>query len=188
VNLSGVLAPSDLPGARATVPGVAVRIGFVVAAALLLGLDFGFGGWLVIGILLAIAAAVAPQTMLGWAVILMLAIGRLQHSASLSWQLLVLMAGLHLLHVLAALMLELPWRSWVQPAVFRAPLLRFAALELPTQGVAVVVLLLLAPGHAGHRPVTAGGFALVGALALAVLAVALLVPRAGEQSGPGGDR
>jgi hypothetical protein len=79
--------------------------------------------------------------------------------------------------VLAVLALGLPWRSWVQPAVFLAPLRRFVAIQVPTQLLAVVALLLLAPSKDGHRPVTVGEFAVIGALAIVGLALLLLTPR-----------
>ena len=60
-----------------------------------------------------------PRTLLAWVLILYLAIGRLAHHASLSWQFLVLLAGVHLLHILGMLALELPWRSWVAAALVR---------------------------------------------------------------------
>ena len=79
--------------------------------------------------------------------------------------------------MLASLSLELPWRSWIQPAVFVSPLRRFVLIQVPTQLLAVVALLLLAPSHSGHRPLTVAAFAVVGAAALAGLAVLFIRPR-----------
>ena len=90
----------------------------------------------------------------------------------------MLLAGVHLLHVLAALTLGLPWRSWIQPSVFTRPLLRFVAIQIPVQLLAVVTLLLLAPNAHGHRPLTVAEFTIIGAVALAGLTVMLLSRRA----------
>ena len=118
--------------------------------------------------------------LLAWVLILYLAAGRLAHHASLSWQFLVLLAGVHLLHILGMLALELPWRSWVQPQLFVAPLRRFLVIQVPTQLLAILALLLLAPSPDGHRPLTIAGFGVVGALALAGLALLLAGPRLDE--------
>ena len=177
MKLPGMMPPPDLPAAGARIPGFAVRAVFVIAGVLLSLVDYGLTGWLAVGIVLSVAAAWSPQYLLGWALILFLAAGRLAHHAGLSWQFLVLLAGLHLLHVLAMLALELPWRSWVQPEVFVAPLRRFLVIQVPTQLLAILALLLLAPSPDGHRPLTVAGFGVVGAVALAGLALLLVGPR-----------
>lgn len=185
MTLPRLIPASDLPTAGAHVPGIAVRPALALAGSLLALLVFGSSGWTVVGILLAVSAAIAPRYLLGWVLILLLAVGELRHPASLRWQLLVLIAGLHLLHVLATFALELPWRSWVQPAVFRGPLLRLVAIQLPVQGVAVLALALLAPAHDGHRPLTAAVLAPIGAVALVALALVLLGPRDDESPAAG---
>lgn len=177
MRLAALLPPADRPARDARIPGYAVPVAFAVTGALLSLVDYGFSGWLAFGIALSIAAAVAPDTLLGWLVILFLAAGQIAQHAELSVRLLVLLAGLHLLHVLACQSLELPWRSWIQPAVFKAPLRRFLLIQVPTQLFAVVAMLLLAPGHSGHRPLTIEVFAVIGAVAAVGLAVLLVRPR-----------
>lgn len=177
MKLADLAPPSDLPVVGARIPAVAIRVVLALVGVLLTLVDYGASGWLAVGILISIGAALAPQHVLGWLLILFLGLGQLGHHAQLSVRLLVLLAGVHLLYVLAMLTLELPWRSWIQPAVFVAPLRRFIAIQIPTQLLAVVALLLLAPNHNGHRPLNAAVFAVVGALALAGLALLLLGPR-----------
>jgi hypothetical protein len=179
-KLPGLLPPTELPGAGARIPGFVVRLAFVVAAVLLTLVDYRLTGWFAVGVVIALAAAWAPQYLLGWALILFLAAGQLTRHAALSWRFLVLLAGLHLLHVLAMLALHLPWRSWLQPAVFLGSLRRFLVIQVPTQLLAIIALLLLAPGSDGHRPVVVAGFALIGALALTALALLFTVPRPDE--------
>jgi hypothetical protein len=177
VKLLGVGLPPDLPDAKARIPVVAIRATFVIAGALLCLVVYGLSGWLVVGIVLIVAAVVAPRYLLGWGLIMFLAAGQLAHRAALSWRFMVLLAGLHLLHILAMWVLELPWRSWVQPGVFRAPLLRFIMTQIPIQLLAVLSLALLAPHSNGHRPLTVAGLAVVGAVALAGLALRLTGPQ-----------
>lgn len=143
---------------------------------------FGASGWLVIGIPLALVAAWSPEYLLGWLLIVFLALGELGRPTSLSWQLLVLIAGVHLLHVLASLALGLPWRSWVAPGLLARPLLRFLAVQIPVQLLAVAALLLLAPNAHGHRPLTVVEFTVIGAAALVGLTLVLLRARS-EQDG-----
>jgi hypothetical protein len=180
MNLPGLAPPSDLPAADARVPGLAIRGAFVIVGLAVSLLDYGLTGWLAIAILLTIAATWAPKYLLGWALILFLAVGQFTRHAVLSWRFLVLLAGLHLLHALAMLARELPWRSWVQPAVFVPPLMRVIAIQLPTQVLAVVALVLLAPNAHGHRPLTLAAFAAIGTVALVGLVLLLLSPRSPE--------
>lgn len=177
MKLPSLKAPTELPGVGVLVPALAIRVALVIAGVLLSLVDYGFNGWLALGIVLSVAAAVIPQALLAWVLVLYLAAGRFSHHASVSWQFLVVLAGVHLLCLLGMLTLELPWRSWVQPRVFLASLKRFLVIQIPTQLVAVLALWLLAPAADGHRPVTISEFGVVGALALAALAVVLVGPR-----------
>ena len=170
-------APTDLPAAGARVPALAVRAVLVIAGLLLSLVDYGLTGWLVVGIVLSVAAGWFPRHLLGWVLILYLAAGRLAHHASLSWRFLVVLAGVHLLHILGMYALELPSRSWVQPRLFVAPLRRFLLIQVPTQLLAILALLLLAPRSDGHKPLTVAEFGVVGALALVGLALLLAGPR-----------
>jgi hypothetical protein len=186
MSFADMLPPTDMPAAGAQVPVVAVRGAFAITGAVLALVDFGPNGWLAFGIVLSVAAAVAPETLIGWLVILYLTAGQLARHSDLTWRFLVLLAGLHLLHILASLSLELPWRSWIQPSVFVAPLRRFVLIQIPTQLLAVCALLLLAPSHDGHRPLTITVSAIVGGAALAGLAVLLVRPRVVEGVTPNG--
>lgn len=177
MKLLSVGHPPDLPDARARIPGVAIRATFMIVGALL-SLDvYGLNGWLVVGVVLCVAAMLAPQLLLGWGMILFLAAGQLAHRAALSWRFMVLLAGLHALHILAMWVLEVPVRSWVQPGVFVAPFRRFIVIEIPLQLFAVISLLVLGPHSNGHRPLTIVGFAIVGAVALGCLALRLTGPQ-----------
>lgn len=173
MNLRDLSPRPDLSTA-VQIPSVSVRAALAVVAALLSAVVYGTSGWLAVGIILGLLAAWAPEYLLGWLLIVFLALGELGRQAGLSWQILVLLAGVHLVHVLAMLTLGLPWHSWAQLSVFRRPLRRFIAIQIPTQLLGVVALLLLAPNAHGQRPLTVTAFTIVGAAALAGLAVLLL--------------
>lgn len=173
MNLSELRPPSDLPAPDARIPALTVRAALATVGILLTLLVYGTSGWLTVGVLFSLLAAWAPEYLLSWAMIVFLALGELARSAGLTWQLLVLIAGVHLLHLLGMLTLALPWRSLLQPRVFTRPLLRFVVIQIPVQALAVVALLLLAPNAHGRRPVTVGAFSIVGAVALAGLALLL---------------
>jgi hypothetical protein len=174
MNIAGLGPPADLPAADARLPGVTVRILLALVASLLTLDVFGTSGWVAMGVLFSLLAAVAPEYLLSWGVILFLGLGQLNRSAGITWQLLVLLAGVHLLHILGTLALAVPWRSWLAPRIFRAPLRRFLSIQIPVQLLAVMALLLLAPNSHGHRPLAAAAFAIVGAGALAGLGLLLL--------------
>ncbi len=166
-------APADLP-APAPIPGWSVRLLLVAVAVALSLLVYGPHGWFYVGVLLALLAASVPDYLLGWLLILFLALGELGHRSLLDWRVLALVAGVQMLHILAGLSYVVPWRSWVSPAALIAPLRRFIAIQLPSQLAAVLALVLLAPGAHGQRPLTFAAFTLAGAAALAGLARLLL--------------
>ena len=172
-TLRRLRAPTDLP-ARAPIPGAAVRLALVAVAVALALLVYGPHGWFYVGVLLALLAASVPDYMFGWLLILFLALGELGHRAVLDWRILVLIAGVHMLHILAGLSYVVPWRSWLSPVALLAPLRRFVVIQVPCQLIAVGALELLAPAANGHRPLTFAAFTLAGAAALALLARLLL--------------
>ncbi|MGH2926634.1 MAG: hypothetical protein ACRDL8_00335 [Solirubrobacteraceae bacterium] len=171
---------SDL-SAAAQIPSVSVRVALAVAAALLSAVVYGSSGWLAVGIIFGLLAARAPEYLLAWPLIVFLGIGELGRQAALSWQILVLLAGVHLIHVLAMLTLGLPWRSSVQRSVLTRALRRFIAIQIPVQLLGVAALALLAPNAHGQRPLTVTEFTIIGAAALAGLAL-LLRPSASAAS------
>jgi hypothetical protein len=180
MNVRELAPPPDLPAPDARLPAVTVRLALAIVGTLLSLIVYGNSAWLAVGIIFSLQAAWAPEYLLGWAVIVFLALGELNRRAALSWQLLVLIAGVHLLHVLATFTLGLPWRSWIQPRAFTQPLRRFVTIQIPVQLLAVATLLLLAPNARGQRPLTVAEFTVIGAAALAGLTLLLLRRRPDE--------
>jgi hypothetical protein len=178
VNVSELTPPTDPPAADARIPALVIRAALATVGILLTLVVYGTSHWLAVGVPFSLLAAWTPEYLLSWMVIVFLAVGELARPAGLTWQLLVLIAGVHLLHLLGMLALALPRRSYLQPRAFERPLLRFVAIQIPVQALAVVALLLLAPNAQGQRPLTVAAFQIVGAVALAALALLLLRRRA----------
>jgi hypothetical protein len=177
MNIPGITPPRERPADSASIPAITVRVAGFLLGVLLSIVDYGVGGWMVVGLLFSFMAAWEPRTMIGWLLILFFAVGQISHHDALDWQLLVMLAGLHLLHVISSLQLELPWRSWVSPAVLLTPLLRFLLIQIPCQLLAVAAMLVLQPGSDGHRPVDTTVVAVIGVAALLGLAMLLLAPQ-----------
>ncbi len=173
MKLRELARKSDLSTAT-QIPSLSVRAALALVGGLLTAVVYGSSGWLAVGIIFSLLAAWAPEYLLAWLLIVFLALGELGRSAALSWQILVLIAGVQLIHVLALLSLGLPWHSWIQLSAFKQPLRRLIAIQLPVQLLAVVTLLLLAPNSHGHRPLNIPEFTIVGAAALAALTLVLL--------------
>jgi|SRR5579863_8972344 len=181
MTLPDLKPPDDLPAADARIPAIVVRAALAIVGILLTLMVYGTSGWLAVGVLFGLLAAWAPEYLLSWVLIVVLAVGQLGRPAGLTWQLLALIAGVHLLHLLGMLALALPWRSLLQPRVFERPLLRFLAIQIPVQVLAAVALLLLAPDAHGRRPLTVAAFTIVGAVALAILALLMLSRRVDDR-------
>jgi hypothetical protein len=172
-----------LPPVGRRVPGFVPRAALAVVGAPLCFVCYQQAFWIAVGLVLAGLAVVFPQRFAAWALILLLGASRLPHESSpLKWQFFVLLAGLHLLHLLAAQAFDFPWRGWVQLAVFRRPLLRFLSIQIPVQALAVVALVALAPRSNGSRHVTLAAFGIVGAVSLVMVTLALAVPLLREKA------
>jgi hypothetical protein len=127
---------------KGTVPGWALRVVFVAVALCLALVGVPERPWTAIAAVLAGVAVAAPRWMAAWVLIGVLAFTSLVAGGGPSPRLLVLIAGLHALHLLGAWMLVVPAVSRLQPAVLLPTARRFALLQLPVQAAAVVLLLL----------------------------------------------
>ncbi len=174
MNLSALTPPPDLPVAGARIPALVVRAALATVGILLTLTVYGPSIWLFIGVPLSVLAATAPKYLSSWALIVFLALGQLARPADLNWQLLVLIFGVQLLHLLGTLALTLPWQTLMKPDVFKRPLRHLVALQIPAQALAVLEMSLLAPNAHDRRPLTLSSFTIVGAVALAAFALLLL--------------
>jgi hypothetical protein len=179
----GAVRPRIVPELGARIPGYATRVAFVAVAAPLCFDRYPTGFWLVVGLALTAGAVAAPRHLYAWALLLLLGASQLSRDPSpYDWHFFVLLAGLHLLHVLAASTLAYPWRSWVQLAAIRPPLRRYLAIQVPVQLVALLTLSLLAPSPDGGAHVTVPAVGIVGAAALVLITLRLIVPMLRERA------
>ena len=175
--------PRIVPELGARIPGYGTRVAFVAVAALLCFDRTPNGFWLVVGLALTALAVAAPRQLYAWALLLLLGASQLSRDPSAhDWHFFALLAGLHLLHVLAALTLAHPWRSWVQLAAIRPPLHRYLAVQVPVQIVALFTLALLAPGPDGSAHLTVPAVGIAGAAALVLITLRLIVPMLREKA------
>jgi hypothetical protein len=151
-----------------------VAIGLVGAGLSLLVLPPSWA-WLGIALALLTAARVRSRTI--WVLVLLLVVGRLvRDPAGAGLDLLLLVAGLHLLVALTLHAAVLPLRGRLQLAALLRPARTFCLIQVPCQVLAVVVLLL-----AGRTPVLPLASAVGGLLLVALaLSFALLHLRRGE--------
>jgi hypothetical protein len=179
----GISPLRDWPQLGARVPGIAVRAVLALLGALLCFVCYHQAFLITVGLLLTAFAVALPRRLGAWALLLFLAASQLPRDRSpLDWQFLVLLAGLHLVHVMAAQAVEIPFRSWVQLAVFRPVLLRYLAIQIPVQGLAVLSLLLLAPRADGSRHVAVAALGIVGGAAFVLVTLLLAVPLLRERA------
>jgi hypothetical protein len=124
------------------VPAVlpAVVLGLLGTALSLLVLD---GGWTWVGVVLSVVAAVRRAPGAAWTLIGVLVLGELARSpASVGAQLLLLVAGVHLLAVLAAYAAVLPVAGRLELAALLRPARTWALIQLPAQALTALVLAL----------------------------------------------
>lgn len=153
------------------VGGWAVRAAFAAVALALSFIRYPDALWLACILLIALAVCV-PRSLMAWVLILVLAASQIGHEPVWDVGFVVLLAGLHLLHVLAAPMLVIPVRARVQLSIFRRPLLRFLTIQVPVQAAAAAALLLWQPDSELAIPLAA----VAGGVALVILTLTLIIP------------
>ena len=164
-----------IPQIGVSVPGWIVRAAFAVVGIGLTVVCYQPPFWIV-GAGLTGWGVVAPRRLVAWLLLPFLAASQLaRHPAPFDWQFMMLLAGVHLLHVLAAQIRQLPWRITVQLAALAHPLVRFVAIQVPVQLVAIAVLDVFAPDSNGDARLLLPVFGIAGAAALLLTAL-LLVP------------
>lgn len=163
------------PDVGPSVPAAVLRAAAGAVAGALVAQTFA-GPWslpVAVGVLLALwptpAAVVALVLVIAGAQVL-------RPLAPVQPGFFVLLAGVHLLHVLTALARVLPWRARVQLVALARPLGRFALVQAGAQLVALV-LLVAVPGPRGGlvgAPLPVLG--VVGGAVLLVLVLVLVRP------------
>jgi hypothetical protein len=146
-----------------------LHVMFFAVAAVLCVLVLERPVWLVVGLLLAAGGTFLPALVSRWWVLLVLGLSQLWREPSVSdVAFYVLLAGVHLLHVIGSLAHQLPWHARMQRVAFTRPLRRFVLVQLVMQAVAVGTLFSF-----GGRRGTLTGLSIVAAAALGLVAAVL---------------
>jgi hypothetical protein len=168
------------PSSGPSVPTATLRLAFLAVAAGLCMLVLDSHFWLGIGLLVAIAATLVPQVVSPVWLLLMLGLSQLWRAPSTSDVVFyLLLAGVHLLHVLSSLARLLPWRGRIQVVALVRPLKRFVLVQAVSQIVAAGALFTFA----GARGAATGLSILAAALLGVVAAVLALGVRRAEARG-----
>ena len=180
---TGPVRARPAPDIGLWIPGAVLRAACGVVGVLLCLDRLPQGFWLVVGLALTGVAVAAPQWLTAWVLVVLLGATQvLQDPSPQDGHFFLLLAGLHLLHVLGAQALALPWRGRVQLAVLRRPLLRFVAVQVPVQAVAAAALAILAPHSDGGAGILLPAVGVAGAAALVVVTVLLVAPLLQERA------
>ena len=168
IHADGIRA--SVPAIGPWVPTAATHLAFLAVAAGLCLLALNGPLWIFIGLLLAFAGTFLPNLVPRWWVIIVLGLSQLSREPSgTDLVFYLLLAGLHLLHVLGNLAQHMPWHGRMQIVALVRPLQRFVIVQTVVQGVAVGALLAFA-GSRGTVP----GLSIVAAAVLSVVAAVLV--------------
>jgi hypothetical protein len=152
------------------VPTAMVHVAFLAVAVGLCLLVLAPPFWLAVGVLLAVGAIVAPTLVPAWWLLLLLSLGQLWRAPMVADVVFsLLLAGVHLLHLLASLARLLPWRGRMQLRAFALPLRRYLLVQVITQAIAIGALRVF-----GGSRGTVSGLSILAAVLLAVVAAVLL--------------
>jgi hypothetical protein len=149
-------------------PSAAVHLSFLALATTLCLMSLP-SLWLGVGLLLAVLGTFLPHRVSPWWLLLLLGLSQLGREPSMTdWRFFVLLAGIHLLHLLASAATMMPWRARTQVAALVRMVRGFAILQVPVQSIAVGIL-LLRPGGGG----TIAGLSVVAAVSVSTVAAIL---------------
>jgi hypothetical protein len=173
-----------LPRIGPRAPGWTIRLAVIVVGLGLCFTQLPPGFWFGLGVLLTLLAAVFPRIPWAWALLILCGACVFLHPVGpppgslIEWRIAALIAGAHLIHLLASYAAVFPVRGWVALSAFRGSAVRYLIIQLPVQIAAAVVLFVIARVTLPPVPVAGAiaAIALVG-VALAVLAALLLERR-----------
>lgn len=168
-RVSTTFARASAPSIGAWVPTAAIHIAFLVVAIGLCVLVLDSVFWRGVGLLIALVATLAPHVVAPWWLLFVLGLSQLWRTPSATdVAFYVLLAGVHLLHVLGGIARLLPWNGRIQVAALVRPLRRFALIQAVSQVVAVGALMAFSGGRG-----TMSGLSILAAAMLGVVAVVL---------------
>lgn len=171
-------ARASVPDIGPSIPTATVPLLFLAASAGLCLLALASPSLVAIGFLLALLGTVASNQMSTWLLLLMLSLSQLwRDPLATDVVYYLLLAGVHLLHVLSSLSRLLPWNGRMQVGTLARPLRRYLFVQAVVQPVAVGALIAFGRGSGGVT-----GLSIVAALLLCVVAVELGVGKRPSES------
>jgi hypothetical protein len=166
----------SLPRLGPRVPGWMLRVAIGIVGAGLCVTQLPLGFWFGLGLVLAVLAAIAPRLSTAWALILLLGSSLLWREPSpLNVTFYALLAGVHLLHLLASYALVVPIGGWLQLRAFTASLKRYLIVQVPLQLLTALALFAFSP-RAGHTLAAVPVVGIAAGVALVALTVVLVLP------------
>lgn len=159
----------SVPAIGSWLPTAMPHLAFLVVAALLCLFVIEAPFWRGVGLLLAVAGTFVPNLVPKWCVLFVLALSQLSREPLVTdVDFYLLLAGVHLLHIVGSVTREMPWRGRMQIVALKRPLQRFVLVQIVVQGVAVSALLVFGGGRG-----TVPGLSIVAAALLGIVAVVL---------------
>lgn len=160
---------ASVPNIGPSIPTATVPLLCLTVAAGLCLLMLPSPSLVALGLLLALLGTLASNQVSTWLLLLMLGLSQLWRDPSATDVVYyLLLAGVHLLHVLSSLARLLPCNGRMQVGTLARPLRRYVLVQAVVQPVAAGALLAFSRGPGG-----VAGMSMVAALLLCVIAVAL---------------
>ncbi len=158
-------ARASAPEIGPSVPTATLHLAFFAVAAGLCVLVLESPMWLAIGLLLAVVGTLVPDRVPAWWLLLLLGLSQLWREPSVADIVYYLiLAGVHLLHVLGSLARLLPWDGRMQVDTLVRPFRRFVLVQAVAQPAAVGALLAF-----GSAPGTVPGLSILAAAVLGLV-------------------
>lgn len=162
-------ARASVPAIGPWVPTAMLHLAFLVVSVGLCVLVLDAPFWRGVGLLLAVTGTLVPNLVPKWCVLLVLGLSQFGREPLVTDAVFyLLLAGVHLLHVISSFTRQLPWRGRMQVIALVRPFQRFVLVQVVVQAVAVGALLAFG-GDGGTVP----GLSIVAAALLGIVAVVL---------------
>lgn len=169
-GLNTVRTRTAVPVMGPWVPTATLHLVFLGVAAGLCLLVLKDPFWLGAGLLLAFAGTFASNVVPKWCVLLLLGLSQFWREPLVTDVVFyLLLAGVHLLHVIGGLSRQMPWRGRMQRGALVRPFQQFVFVQVVVQAVAVGALLAFGGGRG-----TVPGLSIFSAAVLGVVAVVLV--------------
>jgi heme/copper-type cytochrome/quinol oxidase subunit 3 len=163
---------------RVWVPALLLPFAYMAVTLALSMFVLPSGFYVVVAVTIGTAAVLSGNQLIAW--LLPVALGTAGATSS-GTGFFVLLAGLHLLHMLGGLSRLVPFTARIELAALAAPFRRYTVIQLFSQGFAFVALRTLSDTPKGPVLLPIAAAVVLGALALSLTRGAFERPGGGEQ-------